>query len=109
MDRFAWKDLIALRMERLCLPSEDRPGGTKRLEDYDTLFRDLSPVPTVAWCAPGTPPSLANHAGFDDDAYNARRRASVPFSKAASAAGSPMSRRRISSCTPVFTASRCPA
>ena len=76
MDRFAWKDLIALRMERLCLPSEDRPGGTKRLEDYDTLFRDLSPVPTVAWCAPGTPPSLTSHAGFDDEAYNARRRAS---------------------------------
>lgn len=44
-------------------------------EEYDRLFRDYSPVPTIGWCEPGLPPTLPPHAAFDDGAYNGLRRA----------------------------------
>lgn len=67
--------MLALRMERLCLcvPAPH--------EEYDALFRDLSPVATAGWVAPGTPPSLPGHVGFDDIGYNDTRRSSRAIRK----------------------------
>lgn len=61
--------VTALRMKRQCLSA---PADKK---NYDLLFHDMSPVPTVYWCEPGSPPSLPLHADFDDYAYNSERRA----------------------------------
>ena len=62
-------DVAALLLERQHLA---HPAGE---EDYDRLFRDLSPVKTPYWCAPGSPPCLRFRAAFDDGDYNDRRRA----------------------------------
>ena len=60
--------LLALRMERMHITA---PAGS---EEYDELFRDLSPVSTAGWVEPGTPPSLPGHVAFDDLSWNASRR-----------------------------------
>lgn len=67
--------MLALRMERL------RMSAPAQHEEYDGLFRDLSPVATAGWVAPGTPPSLPGHVGFDDISYNDARRSSRAIRK----------------------------
>lgn len=62
-------NLAALRMRRQYM------GENASEEEYEILFRDLSPVPTVYWCCPGEPPALSFRASFGDQLYNARRRA----------------------------------
>jgi hypothetical protein len=62
------KTVAALRAERQCLL---RPAGEGA---YDALFQWMSPVPTISWCEPGSPPTLPPHADFDDGLYNAGRR-----------------------------------
>ena len=54
-----------------------RQGLTQPVAEdaYPALFRLLSPVPTVYWCAPGSPPTLPLRAAFDDADYNFRARA----------------------------------
>ncbi len=54
-----------------------RQGLTQIVDEasYPALFRLLSPVPTVYWCAPGSPPTLPLRAAFDDADYNFRARA----------------------------------
>ena len=59
---------VALRMERQHFYTPVSAA------EYDALFRDISPVPTIGWCEPGLPPTLPPHAGFDDGIYNAERR-----------------------------------
>ena len=58
----------ALRLNRQCLLS---PAGEQQ---YDELFRFMSPVPPVCWSCPGDPPRLPLHVDFDDGAYNDARR-----------------------------------
>ena len=60
--------ILALRMERMHTAA---PAGR---EEYDDLFRDLSPVQTAGWVEPGTPPALPGHVGFDDTDMNGLRR-----------------------------------
>jgi hypothetical protein len=61
-------DIIRLRMKRQNLSRPvDKPG-------YDALFRAMSPVPTIYWCEPGSPPTLPLHTDFDDYDYNSIRR-----------------------------------
>ncbi len=43
-------------------------------DDYDALFRALSPVQTEYWSYPGIAPCLDGRADFDDRAYNNDRR-----------------------------------
>ena len=43
--------------------------------EYDSLFRDMSPVRTIYWTAPGDPPSMYARSDFDDLEYNYERRA----------------------------------
>jgi len=62
------KIITELRMKRQCL---SEPADEKT---YDRLFHYMSPVPTVYWCEPGSPPTLPLHADFDDYAYNSKRR-----------------------------------
>ena len=61
-------NLIKLRMKRQCLSHPVDSSG------YDALFRDMSPVPTVYWCEPGSPPTLPLHTELDDHSYNSYRR-----------------------------------
>lgn len=63
------KNVAALRMRRQFI------GEKASEEEYETLFRDLSPVPTVYWCCPGEPPVVSYRASFDDHFFNTRRRA----------------------------------
>ncbi len=49
-----------------------KPADT---DQYDMLFRDVSPVNTVGWCEPGRPPQMPPHAAFVDGEYNFTRRA----------------------------------
>ena len=63
------KDITSLRMCRQYLST------LATSEQYDELFRSMSPVPTTYWTAPGSPPTLPLHSDFDDDAYNSMRRA----------------------------------
>jgi len=44
--------------------------------DYDDLFRLMSPIPTVFWCRPGEAPSIYFRTDFNDLMYNHRRRES---------------------------------
>ncbi len=67
--------ILALRMERMHTAA---PAGR---EEYDGLFRDLSPVQTAGWVEPGTPPALPGHVGFDDAAFNGWRRGSREIRK----------------------------
>lgn len=62
-------NVAALRMQRQFL------GEKASEEEYEALFRDVSPVPTVYWCCPGEPPVLSRRASFDDRDWNGRRRA----------------------------------
>lgn len=62
------KNVAALRMRRQYI------GEKASEEEYETLFRDLSPVSTVYWCCPGEPPVLSCRAAFDDYFFNTRRR-----------------------------------
>jgi len=59
----------ALRLERqqLIIPVSSE-------EEYDSLFRKMSPVFTPYWCCPGSPPELCLRAAFDDSAYCFRKR-----------------------------------
>ncbi len=61
-------DIIQLRMKRQCLSRPVDKAG------YDALFREMSPVPTIYWCEPGSPPTLPLHTEIDDYAYNSQRR-----------------------------------
>ncbi len=61
-------DLIKLRMKRQYLSRPVESSG------YDTLFREMSPVPTIYWCEPGSPPTLPLHTELDDYTYNSVRR-----------------------------------
>lgn len=63
------QNVAALRMRRQFI------GEKASEEEYETLFRDLSPVHTVYWCCPGEPPVLSYRASFDDRFFNTRRRA----------------------------------
>ncbi len=65
-------NITALRMERLHFTEK---ATNEENDDYDVLFRDISPVPTVFWSSPGDPPTLPYHADFNDTMYNNRRRA----------------------------------
>lgn len=62
--------ILQLRMERQHLLA---PAAG---DEYDELFRTMSPVHTLYWTEPGAPPVLYRRAAFDDLAYNDRRRAS---------------------------------
>lgn len=75
------RTITQLRLARQCLA---RPA---ELEEYDALFRAMSPVPCVYWSEPGSPPSLPLHADFDDAAYNALRRSQRQILKGRFAAG----------------------
>lgn len=61
-------DITALRMRRQFLSTSSDETS------YDSLFYNMSPVPTMYWCAPGNPPTLPLHVDFDDYLYNSKRR-----------------------------------
>jgi hypothetical protein len=60
------------------------PVGKK---EYDLLFQRMSPVPTIYWCEPGSPPTLPLHTDMDDYDYNSRRRAKREILKGRYAGG----------------------
>jgi hypothetical protein len=68
MDMLNWQNIISLRMQRLHITA---PVGE---EQYDRLFTDMSPVPTLYWTVPGSPPTLPGHVSFNDYEYNLDRR-----------------------------------
>lgn len=39
-------------------------------QEYETLFRDSSPVLPLYWCRPGSPPQIPFRAAFDDETQN---------------------------------------
>lgn len=61
--------ITALRMQRQYL--SDKKADK---EEYNQLFRDMSPVPVRYWSAPGDPPSISLRADFDDYEYNYKLR-----------------------------------
>ena len=63
-----YSEVIKLRMERQYLSQPVDNSG------YDALFRDMSPVPTIYWCEPGSPPTLPLHTELEDYDYNSFRR-----------------------------------
>jgi hypothetical protein len=65
-------NIARLRLQTLCFSPK---AGESDYDDYDSLFRDLSPIPCVFWSEPMTAPSLPPHADFNDLRYNDRRRA----------------------------------
>jgi len=75
-------DITALRMERQFL------SNPSNKDTYDSLFANMSPVPTIYWCEPGSPPTLPMHTAFDDYAYNSTRRARRDILKGRFAGGS---------------------
>lgn len=78
----SYKDIISLRMQRQYLSFSAGEA------EYDALFSAMPPVPTLYWCAPGSPPTLPPHAGFDDYAYNSLRRSGRDILKGRFAGGS---------------------
>ena len=62
--------IIALRMQRQYLTPEKKANK----EEYNQLFRDMSPIPVRYWSAPGDPPSISSRADFDDFEYNFKLR-----------------------------------
>jgi hypothetical protein len=62
------QNIIALRMERQYLTVKANE------KEYEELFRDMSPVPTIYWTEPGSPPSMYFRTDFDDVAFNNGRR-----------------------------------
>jgi len=62
------RQIHALRFHRQYL---DRPAER---EEYDALFRKMSPVRTPYWVAPGSPPRLEHRTDFDGEAHCFRRR-----------------------------------
>ncbi len=62
-------NIIGMRMQRQRI---NEPADTAQ---YAELFRDMSPVSTQYWTAPGNPPLLSHRANFDDYAHNDGRRA----------------------------------
>ena len=60
--------IYALRMDRQYLSHRANEG------EYDSLFRLMSPVPTIYWTSPGSAPSMYHRAGFDDLVHNNKRR-----------------------------------
>lgn len=61
-------NITALKLQRQYITN---PAA---LNEYEQLFRDMSPVPTVYWTSPGSPPTISYRAGFDDYSYNFTRR-----------------------------------
>lgn len=62
-----WENMIALRMQRQCISRHaDR-------EEYQKLYRDLSPGQNLHWHGFGQPPCLVYRTDFDDVAYNGKR------------------------------------
>jgi len=61
--------VTALRMRRNYLTN---PAS---VEEYNRLFRMMSPVFTEYWCRPGSPPTLPMRAAFDDYEHCFRHRA----------------------------------
>ena len=62
--------IIALRMRRQYLIKNKKANK----EEYDQLFRDMSPVSVRYWSAPGDPPTISSRADFDDFEYNYKLR-----------------------------------
>jgi len=62
-----FEKITSLRMERQCL---HRLAGH---DEYDTLYRDLSPGQSVYWQGFGDPPSLSFRADFNDIEHNRYR------------------------------------
>lgn len=75
-------DIIALQMTRQFL------SNPSNKDTYNTLFKNMSPVPTVYWCSPGNPPTLPLHVTFNDYAYNSQRRSRREILKGRFAGGS---------------------
>jgi hypothetical protein len=65
-------NIARLRLQTLCFSPK---AGEDDPEEYDRLFRDLSPVPCIFWSEPMSAPSLPLHIDFNDLRYNDRRRA----------------------------------
>jgi hypothetical protein len=63
------ENINALRMKRQHLITK------VSIEEYDELFRNMSPVQTPYWCCPGDPPCIVHRTDFPDNDYNQRRRA----------------------------------
>jgi hypothetical protein len=61
--------ITALRMQRQYLTEKKA-----NKEEYNQLFRDMSPVPVRYWSAPGDPPSISSRSDFDDYEYNFKLR-----------------------------------
>ncbi len=63
-----YHQILALRMERL--------GFNRRLDrdEYQTLFRFMSPVTPMYWSMPGNPPVIQHRADFSDFQYNDKLR-----------------------------------
>lgn len=81
MRKLPARAMLHLRLSRQFL------SHPAQADDYDALFRDVSPVASVYWSEPGSPPSLPGHTDFDDRAYNARRRAQRAILKGRFAGG----------------------
>lgn len=62
-----WENMIALRMRRQCI---SRHTG---INEYDKLYRDLSPGLNLHRHGFGQPPCLVCRTDFDDAEYNGRR------------------------------------
>ena len=62
-------NITALKMKRQYLTIKANQT------EYNALFRDMSPVHTIYWTAPGDPPSMYARSDFDDLEYNYNRRA----------------------------------
>lgn len=62
-----WENMIALRMRRQCI---SRHTG---INEYDKLYRDLSPGLNLHRHGFGQPPCLVCRTDFDDVEYNGRR------------------------------------
>lgn len=62
-----WENMIALRMRRQCIRRH------ADLEEYQRLYRDLSPGLNLHWHGFGQPPCLVYRTDFDDVAYNGER------------------------------------
>lgn len=65
---YQWSDIITLRMKRQFFSTPVNK------ENYNELFNNMSPVPTMYWTAPGDPPTLPPHSDFNDYDYNSIRR-----------------------------------
>lgn len=77
-----WSVVTRMRMKRQYLLTP------VNIENYDQLFHDMSPVPTMYWTAPGNPPTLPGHVSFNDYDYNSKLRSERKILKARFGGGS---------------------